>query len=207
MVVFDKSVCTVLYLFKMFSLGSGVWIRYRRGIFKVLVGLACHRQFHLHQVYMGRDTCKTFGLNINTKNDEVLYQPNSTRTREDDSMVVGNKLNFVLEFTYLRNTISSNGCIDDEIQRRMAKAYAFDHEENLDEQSNKQGNTWMDRAAIYERSPDQKEFPVDWPHHEDVTREATKADYLISTVLLSQKERTPSSPVQGYHQKTWSKET
>ena len=39
-------------------------------------------------------------------------------------MVDGNKLNFVLEFTYLGSTKSSNGCIDDEIQRRMAKASA-----------------------------------------------------------------------------------
>ena len=36
-------------------------------------------------------------------------------------MVDGNKLNSVLEFTYLGNTISS---IDDKIQRRMAKASA-----------------------------------------------------------------------------------
>ena len=39
-------------------------------------------------------------------------------------MVDGNKLNAVLEFTYLGSTISSNGCIDGEIQRRMAKASA-----------------------------------------------------------------------------------
>ena len=39
-------------------------------------------------------------------------------------MFDGNKLNSVLEFTYLGSTISSNGCIDDEIQRRMAKASA-----------------------------------------------------------------------------------
>ena len=68
------------------------------------------------------DASKKFGLNINIKKTEVLYQPNSTRTREEDIMV--DKLNSVLEFTYLRSTISSNGCIDDEIQRRMAKASA-----------------------------------------------------------------------------------
>ena len=39
-------------------------------------------------------------------------------------MVDGNKLNSVLEFIYLRSIISSNGCIDDEIQRKMAKASA-----------------------------------------------------------------------------------
>ena len=40
-------------------------------------------------------------------------------------MVNGNKLNSVLEFTYIGSTISSDGCIDDEIQRRMAKASAI----------------------------------------------------------------------------------
>ena len=40
--------------------------------------------------------------------------------------------------------------------------FAFDHEDNLDGQSNKQGNTRTDRAAIYGRSSDQKESPVDW---------------------------------------------
>ena len=39
-------------------------------------------------------------------------------------MVDGNKLNSVLEFTYLGSTISSDGCIDDEKQRRMTKASA-----------------------------------------------------------------------------------
>ena len=62
---------------------------------------------------------KKFGLKINIKKTEVLYQPNSTRTREEDIMVDGNKLNSVLEFTYLGSTISSDGCIDDEIQRRI----------------------------------------------------------------------------------------
>ena len=32
--------------------------------------------------------------------------------------------NSILEFTYLGSTISSNGCTDDERQRRMAKASA-----------------------------------------------------------------------------------
>ena len=67
---------------------------------------------------------KKFGLKINIKKTEVLYQPNSARTREEGIMVDGNKLNSVLEFTYLGSTISSNGCIDDEIQRRMANVSA-----------------------------------------------------------------------------------
>ena len=69
------------------------------------------------------DASKKFGLKINIKKTEVLYQTKSTRTREEDIMVDGNKLN-VLEFTYLGSSISTNGCIDDEIQKRMAKASA-----------------------------------------------------------------------------------
>ena len=34
----------------------------------------------------------------------------------------------------------------------------------------------------------------------DVTRQATKADSLLSTVFRSQKEEEHSSPIQGYHQ-------
>ena len=67
---------------------------------------------------------KKFGLKINIKKTEVLYQPHSTRTREEDIMVDGNNLNCVLEFTYIGSTISSIGRIDDEIQRRMAKPRA-----------------------------------------------------------------------------------
>jgi hypothetical protein len=67
---------------------------------------------------------KKFAMKITIKKTEVLYQPNSTRTREEDIMVDGKKLNSVLEFTYIESTISSNGCIDDELQRRMGKAIA-----------------------------------------------------------------------------------
>ena len=54
----------------------------------------------------------------------MLYHPNSIRIREEDIIVDGNTLNSVLEFIYLGSTISSNGSIDDEIQRRMAIANA-----------------------------------------------------------------------------------
>ena len=37
-------------------------------------------------------------------------------------MFDGNKLNSVLEFTYVGSTISSNGCTNDEIETRVAKA-------------------------------------------------------------------------------------
>ena len=58
----------------------------------------------------------------------------------------------------------------------------------------------MDRAAFYGKTSDQNESPVDWTRHEDVTRQDTNADSLLSTVFWSEKERTPSSPVKGYHQ-------
>ena len=173
-------------------------------------------------------------------------------------MVDGNKLNSVLQFTYLGSTISSNGCIEDEIQKRMAKASASfgrlrhglwnNHHVSMRvkgkiyraivlftllcgaetwtvyRQQVKKLHafmmrhlrsimriTWMNKvtnkeipertgAANYGRSSDQKESPVDWTPLEDVTRQATKAGSLFSTVFCSQKERTPSSPVQGYHQ-------
>ena len=60
----------------------------------------------------------------------------------------------------------------------------FDHEDNLNGQSDKQGNTLTDRAAIYGRSSDQKEPPVDWTPHEDVTRQATKSDSLLLTIII-----------------------
>ena len=180
---------------------------------------------------------KKFGLQINIKKTEVLYQPNSTRTREKDIMVDGNKLNSVLESTYLGSTISSDGCIDDEIQRRTAKASASSGRlrqrlwNNHHVSMRVKGKiyraivlstllyggeawtmyrrqvrklhvfmmrhlrsimriTWMDkvtnkeileRTAIYGRSSDQKESPVDWTPHEDVTRQATKAGSLLPT--------------------------
>ena len=77
---------------------------------------------------------------------------------------------------------------------------AFDHDDNLDGHSDKQGNTRTDRAAIYGRSSNQKESPVDWKPHEVVTRQATKAGSLLPTVFWSHKERAPSSPFQRYHQ-------
>ena len=76
----------------------------------------------------------------------------------------------------------------------------FDREDNLDGQSDKQGNSRTNRAAIYGRSSDQKESPVDWTPHEDVTRQTNEAGSLLSTVFWSQKERAPSSPIQEYHQ-------
>ena len=50
---------------------------------------------------------KKFGLKINIKKTKVLFQTNSARTLEEDTVVDGNKLNSVLEFTYLGSTMSS----------------------------------------------------------------------------------------------------
>ena len=95
----------------------------------------------------------------------------------------------------------------DSVQTRGEKAAclhdataAFDHEDNLDGQSDKQGNNRTDRAASYGRSSDQIEFSVDWTPHEDVTRQAIKVGSLLSSFFWSQKERAPLSLVQGYHQ-------
>ena len=41
------------------------------------------------------DVSKKCCLKINIKKTKVLYQPNSTRTREENTMVDGNKLNSV----------------------------------------------------------------------------------------------------------------
>ena len=56
----------------------------------------------------------------------LLFKDTTNRTLQEPEsiMVDGNKLNSVLEFTYLGTTISSNGCFDDEIHRRVAKARA-----------------------------------------------------------------------------------
>ena len=64
---------------------------------------------------------------------------------------------------------------------------AFQLENNLDGQSDKQGNTRTDRAAIYGRSSDQKESPVDWTPHEDVIRQATNAGSL-NYLLITERE-------------------
>ncbi|KAK2186125.1 hypothetical protein NP493_214g03030 [Ridgeia piscesae] len=68
----------------------------------------------------------------------------------------------------------------------------FDYEGNLDGQSDTQEQIRTDTAVIYGRSSDQKGSPVDWTPHEDVTRQATKPDSLLSTVFWSQKERASS---------------
>ena len=66
--------------------------------------------------------------------------------------------------------------------------------------SDKQGNTRSDMAAIYGISSDQKDSPVDCTPQMDVTRLSTKLDSLISAVCWSQQERASSFPVHVCHQ-------
>ncbi|KAK2191824.1 hypothetical protein NP493_44g03000 [Ridgeia piscesae] len=65
---------------------------------------------------------------------------------------------------------------------------AFNHEDNLDGQSDKQGNTRTDSTAIYGRSCDQKESPVNWTPHEDVTRQIPK-QVLYSQLFSGHRKR------------------
>ena len=63
-----------------------------------------------------------FGIKINIKKTEVMFQPNSTMTMEEDINVDETTLNHVKEFTYLSSTIASNGHIEAELQKIMSKA-------------------------------------------------------------------------------------
>ena len=195
------------------------------------------------------DMSKKFGLKINIKKTEMLYQPNSTKTQG-----WWKQAKLCSEFTNLGSTIISNGCIDDEIPGRMAKASASfgrlcqrlwnNHHVSMRvkgkiyraivlstllygaeawtvyRQQVKKLHAFMMRhmRSIMRITPqwtkwqtrkysngqgchsDQKESSVDWTTHEDVTRQATKAGSLLSTVFWSHKERAPSSSVQGYYQ-------
>ena len=58
-----------------------------------------------------------FGLKINIKKTEVMFQTNSTMTMEEDINVDET----VIEFTYLGSIIASDGHIGAELQKRMSK--------------------------------------------------------------------------------------
>ena len=69
--------------------------------------------------------------------------------------------------------------------------------------------TWMDKVTnkeILELTglPSTEDLLIRknlrWTGQLNVTRQATKIGYLLSTVFWSQKERAPSTPVQRYHQ-------
>ena len=86
----------------------------------------------LHDMYSNEDknhkyTCERtasskFGLKINIKKTEVMFQPNSTMTMEEDINADETTLTHVKEFTYLGSIIASDGHIEAELQKRMSKA-------------------------------------------------------------------------------------
>jgi len=68
---------------------------------------------------------KSFGLSINLKKTEVLYQPAPGNTRIPSTVTVDSRpLQFVASFTYLGSAVSSNAMIDDEVDARIARASA-----------------------------------------------------------------------------------
>ena len=56
------------------------------------------------------------------KKTEVMFQPNSTMTMEEDINVDETTLNHVKEFMYLGSIIASDGHIEAELQKTMSKA-------------------------------------------------------------------------------------
>ena len=70
------------------------WILMRELLFADESALVLHSAEEIQQIVdLFSNASKKFGLNINIKKTEVLYQPNSTRTQEEDIVVDGNKLN------------------------------------------------------------------------------------------------------------------
>ena len=68
-------------------------------------------------------SCDNFGLTINTKKTEVLYQPCPGKPHQKPSVTVkGAVLNSVDKFTYLGSTLSPHVNIDEEVKCRIAKA-------------------------------------------------------------------------------------
>ena len=65
-----------------------------------------------------------FGMKLNIKKAEMLYEPDRPKSKKVDITVHGSKLNYVPEFTSFGSTVSNNGIIDVEIHRRIAKAKA-----------------------------------------------------------------------------------
>ena len=63
-----------------------------------------------------------FGLKINIKKTEVMFQPNSTTAIEEAINVDDTTINHVHEFTYLNSIIARDGHIEAEPQNIMSKA-------------------------------------------------------------------------------------
>ena len=76
----------------------------------------------INTILSSAEDCDAFGLKINIKKAEVLFQPNSTTTREENINVDDTTLNHVQEFTYLDSIIVRDDHIDVELEKRMSKA-------------------------------------------------------------------------------------
>ena len=63
-----------------------------------------------------------FGIKINIKKTEVMFQPNSTITMEEDINVDETTLIHVKEFPYLGSIKASDCQIEAELQNKMSKA-------------------------------------------------------------------------------------
>uniref|UniRef100_A0A8C7WPE7 Reverse transcriptase domain-containing protein n=1 Tax=Oryzias sinensis TaxID=183150 RepID=A0A8C7WPE7_9TELE len=67
--------------------------------------------------------CDNFGLTINIKKTEVMYQPAPGKPYQEPNITVkGQRLQDVENFTYLGSTLSRNTNIDAEVNNRIAKA-------------------------------------------------------------------------------------
>lgn len=75
-----------------------------------------------HVIDVFSSASKKFGLQINIKKTEVLFQPGTDHREEEEILVDGTALNQVDDFTYLGSTISKDGRIDSELVKRMSKA-------------------------------------------------------------------------------------
>ncbi|XP_030835970.1 uncharacterized protein LOC115921853 [Strongylocentrotus purpuratus] len=74
-----------------------------------------------HVIDVFSSASKKFGLQINIKKTEVLFQRGTDHREGEEILVDGRALNQVDEFTYLGSTISKDIRIDSELVKRMAK--------------------------------------------------------------------------------------
>ena len=103
-------------------------------------------------------------------------------------------------WTVYRRQVKKNACLHDVTS-------AFDHEDNLDGQNDKQGHTQTDRAPIYGRSSDQKDcsgLDTSWRCHQ------TGYQIRLSTLnclLVTEREGALISGSRISSRETWSWET
>ena len=72
------------------------------------------------------NSAKLFGLKINIKKTEMMYQPVPGSNCEGEIIKINNQdLNIVSQFKYLGSTVANNNKMDDELRSRMAKASAM----------------------------------------------------------------------------------